>query len=69
MHSQFHDIQSQEAPTGGVLLKKVSSIRLSHIFEIPGISSEKPSNSIEKPSTSIETLDFDQKARYFKSKI
>ena len=32
--------------------------RLSHIFEIPGISNEKPSISIEISSISIENLGF-----------
>ena len=36
-------------------------IGLSHIFEIPSISIEKPNISIKIPSTSIENLGFQLK--------
>ena len=44
-------------------------MRLSHIFEIPGISNEKSCISIETPSILIKTLDFDRNTRYFESEI
>ena len=36
-------------------------VRLSHIFEIPNISNEKPSISIEKFSISTKNLEFRSK--------
>ena len=41
-------------------------IRLSHIFGLPSISSEKPSISIEMPSISIENLGFRSKYWVFR---
>ena len=40
-------------------------IQLSHIFEIPSISNEKPSISIKIPSILIENLEFQLKYQVF----
>ena len=39
----------------------ICGIQLSHIFEIPSISNEKPSISIKIPSILIENLEFQLK--------
>ena len=44
-----------------VLLPLNYGIRLSHIFEIPSISNEKPSISIKIPSVLIKNLGFRSK--------
>ena len=41
-----------------VILAGNHGMRLSHIFEIPSISNEKPSIPIEIPSILIEHLEF-----------
>ena len=55
---RYHFFGDRDTRMIFIFLYSLYGIRLSHIFEIPSISNEKPSISIEISIISIENLEF-----------